>query len=232
MSYAHSHLYPGADMIALLIVATSLFSPPLDVLYFVWFMFVIGFALLFVPFLYNPNTLQLATLRRDWRLWAEWVSAEHSAAAGGRGRGHRPGRVVVRLVGARHQGLRCVRRGGAHLVALLRRGLRLPGRLHLRRAVVPLQGGRQAPHHRRGGHRRARGRLLPLAAAAAARARAFRLVRARRDGAAAPAVARGRPRTVRRGVGAGCLGARLLLAGPPRGAYGHPGARLLSLIHI
>jgi hypothetical protein len=91
MSYAHSHLYPGADMIALLTVATSLFSPPLDVLYFVWFMFVIGFSLLFVPFLYNPNTLQLATLRRDWRLWAEWVSAEHSAAAGGAGAGAGPG---------------------------------------------------------------------------------------------------------------------------------------------
>ena len=56
-------------MLAMLIVATSLFSPPSDVLFFEWFMFVIGFALLFVPFLYNPNTLQLRTLRRDWQLW-------------------------------------------------------------------------------------------------------------------------------------------------------------------
>jgi hypothetical protein len=39
-------------------------------------MFVIGLALLFVPFLYNPNALQLATLRRDYSLWALWAAAD------------------------------------------------------------------------------------------------------------------------------------------------------------
>ena len=45
-------------------------------------MFVIGLALLFVPFLYNPNALQLTTLRRDYTLWAAWVAADGGAAGG------------------------------------------------------------------------------------------------------------------------------------------------------
>ena len=50
--------------------------------FFVWSMFVIGLALLFVPFLYNPNALQLTTLRRDYTLWATWVAADGGAAGG------------------------------------------------------------------------------------------------------------------------------------------------------
>ena len=50
--------------------------------FFVWSMFVIGLALLFVPFLYNPNALQLTTLRRDYTLWAAWVAADGGAAGG------------------------------------------------------------------------------------------------------------------------------------------------------
>ena len=45
-------------------------------------MFVIGLALLFVPFLYNPNALQLTTLRRDYTLWAAWAAADGGAAGG------------------------------------------------------------------------------------------------------------------------------------------------------
>ena len=39
--YARSHFYPAAEMLAMLIVATSLFSPPSDVFFFVWSMLAI-----------------------------------------------------------------------------------------------------------------------------------------------------------------------------------------------
>ena len=47
--YARAHFYWGAAMLAVLLVATTLFTPPADVLQFVWFMFVLAFALLAAP---------------------------------------------------------------------------------------------------------------------------------------------------------------------------------------
>ena len=44
---------------------------------------VVGLALLFVPFLYNPNGFHLATVCSDARLWRQWVSTDGLGGARG-----------------------------------------------------------------------------------------------------------------------------------------------------
>jgi len=73
MSYARSHWYPASELLIVLIVATS-FSAPADMFNASWMLWLIALALLYVPFLYNPNALRLSTLCSDIRLLREWLS--------------------------------------------------------------------------------------------------------------------------------------------------------------
>ena len=56
-----------------LIVALN-FSAPSDMYNATWMLWLIALSLLFVPFLYNPNALQLAALRSDVIQLREWLS--------------------------------------------------------------------------------------------------------------------------------------------------------------
>ena len=73
MSYARSHFYPAIELLLVLCVALS-FDAPSDMFNATWMLWLIGLALLYVPFLYNPNALRLASFCEDLALWREWVS--------------------------------------------------------------------------------------------------------------------------------------------------------------
>ena len=73
MAYGRSHFYPAIELILVLIVALN-FSAPSDMYNATWMLWLIALSLLFVPFLYNPNALQLAALRSDVIQLREWLS--------------------------------------------------------------------------------------------------------------------------------------------------------------
>lgn len=72
MAYARSHFYPAIELLLLLVVATS-FDAPADMYNATWMLWLLGVALLYVPFLYNPNSLLLPSICADLRQWRAWV---------------------------------------------------------------------------------------------------------------------------------------------------------------
>lgn len=74
VAYARSHFYPAAELLMLLVLAAS-FEAPSDLFNMVWMLWIIGIGLLYVPFLYNPHSLHLPSLCRDWKRWREWMAS-------------------------------------------------------------------------------------------------------------------------------------------------------------
>ena len=64
---------PVLQLLLVLLVAAS-FDAPSDMFNATWMLWFIAVALLYVPFLYNPNAMCLSELRADLTLWREWVS--------------------------------------------------------------------------------------------------------------------------------------------------------------
>ena len=75
MAYARSHFYPAVELLVVLVVAIS-FSAPSDMYNDTWMLWFIALALLYVPFLYNPNALQMAALRTDLTQLRQWLSKD------------------------------------------------------------------------------------------------------------------------------------------------------------
>ena len=68
--------HPAGEMLVTLTVAFSFLAPKNTIWNATWMLWVIALSLIYVPFLYNPNALQLAQIGADLRQWRAWASRD------------------------------------------------------------------------------------------------------------------------------------------------------------
>jgi hypothetical protein len=94
---ALSHLYPGAEALVLLAVATGwgTFRSPLEYAFFASALWAFGLSLVGAPFLFNPFQMELKWVRADWAEWRRWLGAPLATGGNSGAGGHGGGAAVA-----------------------------------------------------------------------------------------------------------------------------------------